>query len=68
VKKLFLTLKQAEQLGRDLIEYSKMTDSSDRYLFKGFELSFGDLAAEKPQGGESFEVTPLPEFLEINEN
>lgn len=66
MKKLFLTTKQALQLGEDLIEYSKMADSSDRYLYKGFEIAFGDLFAQEMQPEESFEMTPIPEFLEIN--
>ena len=65
MKKLFLTLEQATKLARDLSEYAAMQDSSQRSLFKGFEISFGDMLAENPQPDQSFEMTPIPEFTEI---
>ena len=65
MKKLYLTLQQAESLADDLKEYANMKDSNNRELFKGFEISFGDLLAQAPQSGESFEMTPIPEFTEI---
>ena len=65
MKKLYLTLEQATKLGSDLIEYAAMQDSSQRPLFKGFEISFGDMLADKPQPDQSFEMTPIPEFAEI---
>jgi len=66
MKKLFLTLEQATQLAGDLTEYAAMEDSSKRPLFKGFEISFGDMLAEKPQPDQCFEMTPIPEFTEIS--
>ena len=66
MKKLCLTLEQAKKLGDDLIEYAAMADSHHRPLFKGFEISFGDMLADKPQADQSFEMTPIPEFAEIS--
>jgi hypothetical protein len=42
-----------------------MQDSSQRPLFKGFEINFGDMLADKPQPDQSFEMKPIPEFTEI---
>ena len=67
MKVLFLTTKQAASLGEDLVEYSKMKDSSDRDLFKGFEISFGDLFSDEMQEGEALEVTPIPEFMIVDD-
>ena len=66
--KLYLTRQQATILGQDLIEYSRMTDSSERLLFKGFELSFGDMQARVLQPDDGLEVTPIPEFIEISKD
>jgi hypothetical protein len=68
MKHLFLTIQQAKQLGSDLIEYSKIKDSSDRELFKGFDISFGDMLANEPQPDQSLEMTPIPEFTEISKD
>ena len=68
MKKLFLTLEQADSLAGDLKEYAAMKDSSSRLLFKGFEISFGDMLAENPQPEQSFEMTPIPEFTEISKD
>ena len=68
MKKLFLTLEQATQLGSDLTEYAAMQDSSQRPLFKGFEISFGDIFANKMMPDESFEMIPIPEFTEISKD
>jgi len=68
MKKLYITLEQATQLGGDLIEYATMEDSSKRSLFKGFEISFGDLLADKLMPDCSFEVTPIPGFMEISKD
>jgi hypothetical protein len=65
VKKLYLTRKQARTLSADLQEYAGMADSSQRYLFKGFQLCFGDKFAEEMQPGSALAVTPLPEFMEV---
>lgn len=66
MKKLYLSIGQAKQLAGDLTEYSAMKDSSDRPLYKGFEVSFGDMLAGSIQPDQSFEMTPVPEFTEIN--
>ena len=68
MKKLFLTLEQATSLAVDLQEYGAMKDSSKRSLFKGFEISFGDMFAEEPQPDQGFEMTPIPEFTEIEKD
>ena len=65
MKKLYLTLQQAKSLAEDLKEYAEMKDSHDRELFKGFEVSFGDMLADAPQPDQSFEMTPIPEFTKI---
>lgn len=65
MKKLFLTPDQAKQLASDLTEYSAMKDSSDRPLFKGFTISFGDMFADGLQSDQTLEMTPIPEFTEI---
>ena len=68
MKTLYLTLNQAKNLASDLAEYSAMKDSSDRDLYKGFKISFGDLSANEPQSSESMEMTPIPEFTEIDDD
>ena len=65
MKTLHLTIKQAKRLAIDLAEYAKMTDSSNREIFKGFKLSFGDLFCESMQPDETMELTPVAEYLEI---
>jgi len=65
MNKLCITLEQATKLGNYLVEYAAMQDSNQRPLFKGFEISFGDMLAEKPQPDQGFEMTPIPEFTEI---
>jgi len=68
MKKLFLTTEQAEVVARDLLEYSKFGDSSQRRLFKGFEINFGDLMAQGLQDDaikHGFSITPIPEFIEL---
>ena len=68
MKTLYLTLNQAKNLASDLAEYSAMKDSSDRDSYKGFKISFGDLSANEPQSSESMEMTPIPEFTEIDDD
>ena len=68
MKKLFITIEQATQLGSDLVEYAAMNDSSSRSLFKGFEISFGDMLAKELMPDHSFEVTPIAEFTEISKD
>lgn len=65
MKTLFITLEQAKSLAHDLAEYATMKDSSDREIFKGFEISFGDMLAESLQHDQGFEMTPIPQFTEI---
>ena len=65
MKELYLTLQQAKTLGGDLIEYSSIMDSSDRLLFRGFKISFGDMMANDMQPDQGLELTPIPEFTEI---
>ncbi len=65
MKKLHITRKQAFSMAQQLEEYALMTDSSDRWLFKGFEISFGDPFVEEMQPDDGFEITPIPEFLEV---
>ena len=65
MKTLFLTIEQAKQLGEDLVEYSGLMDSNKRLLFKGFKIEFGDPFATELCEHDSFEMTPIPEFLEI---
>ena len=65
MKTLYLTLQQAEILGNDLIEYAQIMDSSDKFLFKGFKISFGDMLANDMQSDQGFELTPISEFTEI---
>ena len=62
---LYLTLQQAKALGGDLIEYASIMDSSDRLLFKGFKISFGDMLANDMQPDQGLELTPISEFTEI---
>ena len=66
MKELYITLEQAQKLGADLLEYSAMKDSSDREVFKGFKISFGDMLADDVQPDQGFELIPLPEFTEIS--
>ena len=66
MNKLFLTLKQAQQLAEDLTEYSALKDSHDRDIFKGFEISFGCMLATEMQPDQGLEMTPIPEFTEIS--
>lgn len=66
MKELFLTLEQATKLGNDLTEYVAMQDNSQRPLFKGFKISFGDMLAQSPEPDQSFEMTPIPEFTVIS--
>lgn len=66
MKTLHITREQASQFGSDLIEYARMKDSSDRYLFKGFKVTFGDTIAVELRPSDGFEVTPIPEFIEIS--
>ena len=68
MKTLFLTSQQAAQLGCDLKEYVDMKDSSDREIFKGFKISFGDMLSKEMQPDQSFEMTPIPEFTEISKD
>lgn len=42
MKSLFLTREQALQLADDLKEYTEMEDSSNRDIFRGFEIKFDD--------------------------
>jgi len=65
MKTLCLTRKQALELAGDLKEYSELVDSHQRYLFKGFKVRFGDTLEKDIQPSEAFEVTPMPELLEI---
>lgn len=68
MKSLFITAQQAKQLGSDLVEYAKLKDTSDRELFKGFELRFGDLLSDKMMGDQSFELHPIPDYAEISKD
>lgn len=68
MKALYITLTQATELGHDLIEYANMKDSSDRYLFKGFKITFGDTLANDLQSEQGFEMTPIPEFTQISKD
>lgn len=68
MKTLFITRAQAIQLSSDLLEYARMEDSSSRDIFKGFKIQFGDLLASDLQADQVFEVTPIPDFLEIGED
>ena len=68
MKKLYLTRTQAIVLADDLQEYAKMQDSNCRDVFSGFEISFGDMFAKEQQDDQSFEVTPIPNYLEIGED
>lgn len=65
MKQLYLTLEQAKKIGNDLIEYAVMQDSSDRPLFKGFKIRFGDMFANELQPDQDFEMVPIPEYTEI---
>lgn len=68
MSKLFLTRNQARQLATDLKEYSEMKDSSNRELFEGFQISFADGFRERLQKGSTLEVTPIPNWTEIDDD
>lgn len=65
MKKLFLDREQAKQLGEDLIEYIAFKDSNDRNLFKGFEISYGDMLATEIHSDQDIEMVPISEFTLI---
>jgi hypothetical protein len=64
MKSLFLDRTQAKQLATDLLEYVEMSDSSNREVFKGFKLQFGDLAAEDITH-DGMELTAIPNFTSV---
>ena len=66
MKELHLTIKQAEALADDLKEYCQMEDSHKRPLFKGFKVSCGDPFFERLCPELGLEMTPIPEFTEID--
>lgn len=64
---LYLTRNQALNLASALEEYTEMHDSSERFVFKGFQISFGDALKTEMQAGDSVEVVPIPDFLDVND-
>ena len=62
---LYLTLEQAHSLATDLIEYANMQDSSQRDVFRGFEVRFDDVLTLAPAPDSSFSIYPIAERLEI---
>jgi hypothetical protein len=67
MKSLFLTREQARALAEDLKEYHALKDSHDREIISSFEIRFGDLFAAEPQVGESLEVHPKVEYLQVDD-
>jgi hypothetical protein len=60
MKRLYLDRQQAFQLAVDLKDYLAMNDSSERDVFKGFRLQFGDLASDDIQHDDEMELTAIP--------
>jgi hypothetical protein len=67
MKSLFLSRAQAKNLADDLNEYSCMSDSSDRDVFSGFQITFDDLQGETVREKDMIKMIPLPNYTEITE-
>ena len=66
MKSLFLTAAQAKELAEDLLEYSKMYDSSDRPVFEGFEISFNETLTKSLTPDSIFFITPIPHCIHVD--
>ena len=67
MKTLYLTRGLAKSLASELTDYIDMHDVSGREVIKGFKLTFGDNLATGLTS-DSFEVIPIPDYLEINDD
>lgn len=65
MKALYLSREQAKSLGEDLVEYAAMKDVSDRDLFTGFKILFGDMLGDSPHDDQTLELHPIADYKEV---